>query len=334
MIVPSVSEPTIAARGEVPHPTALGHWKIARTDHWVKNVFVLPGIVVAMSVEPWTGRGLAVRVIAGMLSVCLVASSNYILNEVLDAPYDRLHPLKRNRPVPAGEVSIPLAYAQWIATMLVGLAVALLVSVPLAVTLLVLWLMGCVYNCPPLRCKDQPYLDVLSEAINNPLRLLAGWFMVGSSVFPSLSLVLSYWMVGCYFMAIKRYAELQDIGDAASAAHYRRCFAHYNLDRLLVSIMFYGSAAMLFFGAFTVRYRLELILAYPFVAIVMAMYLKIGLKPHSAAQAPEKLHREPLLMISVILCAVVMTALLFVDIPQMHQIFAPTMRVTQQTDGS
>jgi 4-hydroxybenzoate polyprenyltransferase len=330
MTVPSVAEPTMVGREEVRRPTVLGHWKIARVDHWVKNVFVLPGIVVAMSVEPWTGRQLAVRVVAGILSLCLVASSNYILNEVLDAPYDRLHPFKRNRPVPAGAVSIPVAYAQWIATMLLGLAIALPVSAPLAVTLLVLWLMSCVYNCPPLRCKDQPYLDVLCEAVNNPLRLLAGWFMVGNSVFPSLSLVLSYWMVGCYFMAIKRYAELRDIGDAASAANYRRCFAHYNLDRLLVSIMFYGSAAMLFFGAFSVRYRLELILAYPFIAIVMAVYLQIGLKPHSAAQAPEKLHREPLLMLSVILCAVVMTALLFVDIPPMHRIFAPTMPVTQQ----
>lgn len=307
----------------------MGYLKIARIDHWVKNVFVLPGIVVAMSVEPWMGSQLAVRVFAGMLAVCLVASSNYTINEVLDAPYDRLHPVKRHRPVPAGEVSIPLAYVQWIATMLLGLAISLLVSVPLAATMLILWLMACVYNFPPLRSKDIPYLDVLSEAINNPLRLLAGWFMVGNSVFPSVSLVLSYWMVGCYFMAIKRYAELRDIDDAAAAAHYRRCFAHYNLDGLLVSIMFYGSAAMLFFGAFTVRYRLELILAYPFVAVVMAVYLKIGLKPHSAAQAPEKLHREPLLMISVILCTLVMAVLLFVDIPPMHHIFAPTMPVAE-----
>jgi 4-hydroxybenzoate polyprenyltransferase len=309
----------------VSRPTIVGHLKIARIDHWVKNVFVLPGIAAAMSVEPWSVGPLVVRVLLGMLAVGLVASSNYTVNEVLDAPYDRFHPVKCQRPVPAGEVSIPLAYLQWIVTMLLGVALALAVSVPLAITLFMLWVMGCVYNIPPLRSKDKPYLDVLSEAVNNPLRLLAGWFMVGASVIPSMSLVLSYWMVGCYFMAITRYAEFRDIGDVASAARYRHSFAYYNLDRLLVSIMFYGSAAMLFFGAFTVRYRLELILAYPLVAVVMAVYLKIGLKPHSAAQAPEKLHREPWLMIFVVLCAVAIVVLLFVDIPVMHHMFAPTM---------
>ena len=39
----------------------------------------------------------------------------------------------------------------------------------------VLWVMGCIYNIPPVRSKDLPYLDVLSEAVNNPLRMLAGW---------------------------------------------------------------------------------------------------------------------------------------------------------------
>ena len=133
-------------------------------------------------------------------------------------------------------------------------------------------------------------------------------------------------MVGCYFMAIKRYAELRDIGSAETAASYRRSFRHYTLDRLLISIMFYGSAAMLFFGAFTIRYRFELILAYPLVAVVMAVYLQLGLKPHSAAQAPEKLYREPLLMVSVILCAVALAVLTYVDIPWMQHVFEPTMR--------
>ena len=80
-------------------------------------------------------------------------------------------------------------------------------------------------------------------------------------------------MVGCYFMAIKRYAEYRDIDDPARAAAYRKSFALLHRERLLVSIMFYGSAAMLFLGAFIMRYRLELILAFPLVALVMAMYL-------------------------------------------------------------
>ena len=312
-------------------PSFRGHLKIARIDHWVKNVFVLPGVVAGLSFETWSFRGVALRFAIGMASVCLIASSNYTINEILDAPFDRVHPTKRRRPVPLGEVHVPLAYAQWLVIMLGGMALAATISRAFAATMFVLWMMGCIYNIPPLRSKDQPYLDVLSESINNPLRLLAGWFIVGDSSFPSGSLLMSYWMVGCYFMAIKRFAELRDIGDPRIASAYRRSFAYYNQDRLLVSVMFYGSTAMLFLGTFCMRYRLELLLSYPWIAAVMAVYLKVGLKPASAAQAPEALHRERGLMILVVACAIVIGILLFIDIPVLHRIFAPTMRLSSPT---
>ena len=53
--------------------------------------------------------------------------------------------------------------------------------------------------------------------------------------------------------------------------------------------MFYASAAMLFLGAFVMRYRLELILAFPLVALVMAIYLGLAFKPDSAVQPGEAL---------------------------------------------
>ena len=146
--------------------------------------------------------------------------------------------------------------------------------------------MGCIYNIQPLRSKDLPYLDVLSESINNPLRMLAGWYMTGTLAFPPTSLLVSYWMVGCYFMAIKRYAEYRDIDDPARAAAYRKSFSYYTLQRLLVSIVFYASAAMLFLGAFVMRYRLELILAFPLVALVMAIYLGPGLQARERGREP------------------------------------------------
>jgi hypothetical protein len=88
--------------------------------------------------------------------------------------------------------------------------------------------------------------------------------------------------------------------------------------------MFYAAASMLFFGAFAMRYRLSLILSFPFVALVMAVYLRLGLAPHSAVQAPERLWREPLLMASVVACAIAMTACLFLDAPWLAELIAPT----------
>ena len=73
-----------------------------------------------------------------------------------------------------GLVNIPMAYVQWIVMMLAGVAIGWTVSRPFAATLLALWLMGCAYNIKPLRTKDVPYPDVLTESVNNPLRMLAG----------------------------------------------------------------------------------------------------------------------------------------------------------------
>jgi 4-hydroxybenzoate polyprenyltransferase len=310
----------------IKHPAILGYIQIARVDHWVKNVFVLPGVLVAVSVDRpllagWSWFSFAL----GMLAICLIASSNYVLNEVLDAPSDLAHPTKRNRPVPAGQVNVSWAYLEWIVLLVAGLALALHISRPFAWSLIGLWIMGCIYNIPPIRAKDLPYIDVLSESINNPLRMLAGWYLAGCTLIPPASLLLSYWMIGCYFMAIKRFAEFRDIGDHHQSASYRRSFAFYNEQRLLVSVMFYGSIAMLFFGAFIMRYRVELILAFPLVALVMAKYLSLAFKPDSAVQRPEGLYREPALMVTVIACTVVMIVLLFLNLPILNRIFSPTI---------
>jgi len=98
--------------------------------------------------------------------------------------------------------------------------------------------------------------------------------------------------------------------------------------------MFYGSAAMLFLGAFVMRYRLELILAFPFVALVMAIYLLLGLKPNSTVQRPEGLYREPSLMVAVSVCSVVIAVLMLVDLPWLPNLVAPTAPTAASLLGS
>ena len=308
-----------------------GHLWICRVDHWFKNVFVLPGIIAAIGVDPGhVSPHLWFNIAVGLASVCLVASSNYVVNEVLDAASDRHHPVKHKRPVPSGKVNIPLAFVQWILLMVVGVGLGRLINTAFMLTVLSLWVMGCIYNIRPVRSKDLPYLDVLSESVNNPIRMLAGWFIVGTDSIAPASLLASYWMVGCYFMAMKRYAEFRDIVDPARAAAYRKSFGYYTEERLLVSIMFYGSAAMLFLGAFAFRYRLELILAFPLVSLVMAIYLMLAFRKDSAVQRPEGLYKEPTLMVSVVVCAVVVCIGLLVDIPVLTKIFAPTAPTIEQ----
>ena len=302
------------------------HLSIARLDHSIKNLFVLPGVIVPLSAEPqlWRWQLLGTLALAAV-AITLVACSNYVINEVLDAPFDRLHPTKKNRPAARGLINIPVAYAQWLLMMIAGVGIAIYISKMFAITLVVLWVMGCVYNFPPVRSKDVPYLDVITESVNNPLRMLLGWYAVTSTLVPPISLLIAYWMIGCYFMALKRYSELTEIDDRSAAGAYRASFRHYTPQLLLVSVMFYASAAMLFLGAFIIRYRMELILGFPLVALTMAIYMWIAFKSDSPAQNPEKLYKEPLLMTSFLTTAVVMGVLLFTRMPSLDAVFAPTL---------
>jgi len=299
-----------------------GHLEICRFDHWVKNIFILPGLLIAYSVSPQViDFQFLTNVFIGFLAAGLVASSNYVINEVLDAPFDALHPTKCQRPTPAGRVHIKWAYVQWIALMLIGLALASLVSQALALVLLWLWVMGCIYNIPPVRAKDIPYIDVLVESINNPIRLLVGWYIISPPFQMPASLMISYWMIGAYLMAIKRFAEMRDISRNISARQYRKSFAYYTEQNLLVSIMFYASSSMLFFGAFVMRYRLELILSFPLIAFIMALYLNLAFKEDGSAQAPEKLWKETPLMLASLLCLILMVFLMNVSLPGFTSLF-------------
>src|SRR5205807_7008224 len=90
-------------------------------------------------------------IVTGFLSVGLIASSNYTINELLDAPFDRIHPVKQFRPIPQGLVSAPVAYVQWLALMAAGMGLATLVSRGFVFTMAALWIMGCFYNLHPVR---------------------------------------------------------------------------------------------------------------------------------------------------------------------------------------
>jgi decaprenyl-phosphate phosphoribosyltransferase len=309
------------------------HLQMARIDHWIKNVFVLPGVIVALTMHrllpTWHLVG---KTLVGLLAVGLVASSNYVINELCDAPFDRFHPLKRTRPVPSGAVIIPLAYVQWVALGIAGLVLSWKISQSFGWDMVALLVMGCAYNLRPARTKDVPYLDVITEAINNPLRLLAGWLIVSPTI-PPLTLLLSYWLVGCYFMALKRYAEYRHLKEDGSIAKYRRSLAFFTPELLLFSIVFYAAASMLFFGAFLMRYRLELVLSFPLIATVMAVYFSLAFKSDSPAEHPEKIYREWKFMIVVASCTLVMILCLVVNMPWIYKLLTPTAPVSGAYSG-
>jgi len=148
-----------------------------------------------------------------------------------------------------------------------------------------------------------------------------GWFVVTATTVPPVSLLVAYWMVGAFFMASKRFAEYRSIGDKRRAASYRASFRYYDDNRLLVSMFFYASAAAMFLGIFIIRYHLELILSVPLIAGFFSMYLRVALKPDSAAQAPERLFKESALMFYLVACMAVFVMLMFVRINALYEMF-------------
>src|SRR3546814_15646823 len=71
------------------------------------------------------------------------------------------------------------------------------------------------YNLKPLRTTHKAYLDVISESINNPIRLTLGWTMVDPTTLPPSSLLLAYWTGGAFLMGAKRLSEYRDISTEA-----------------------------------------------------------------------------------------------------------------------
>jgi 4-hydroxybenzoate polyprenyltransferase len=317
----SAAPPGDAARRSA-FETIKDYASIARPDHWCKNAFMILGVLLAYFYHPdlldWASVG---GIAWAVLVTCLVASSNYVLNEILDAPTDLEHPSKRYRPIPSGRVRVPLAYAEWLLLGVVGLTMASAVNRPFLYSALFLLVMGLIYNVPPVRSKDLPYVDVLSESVNNPIRLLLGWFAVTAAEVPPISLLIAYWMIGAFFMATKRFSEYRTIGDPVVAGAYRKSFRHYDEPKLLVSMFFYTTCFALFLGVFIIRYHLELILSFPLIAGFVCYYLMVAFKENSAAQNPERLYRERGLMVFLAICMITFITLMFVHIPKLYELF-------------
>jgi 4-hydroxybenzoate polyprenyltransferase len=245
----------------------------------------------------------------------LIASANYTINEWLDAASDRHHPVKCRRPAASGRLKAGAVYTQWIVLSALGLSIAWYLGHRFMVVATILLIMGVIYNVPPARTKDRPYLDVLSESINNPLRFVLGWTAVVGDIVPPSSILIAYWMGGAYLMAVKRYAEYRFIDNPERAGLYRRSFRHYTETSLLLSAIYYALASAFVLGVFLIKYKIELLLSIPFLALLFVWYLQMGMRHDSVAQNPERLYKERAFMCYVAGIAVLFTILLGVKLP-------------------
>lgn len=293
--------------------------KIARIDHWIKQLFILPGTAAAYLLVVSDLRQLTVvRLLIGLLATSLIASANYVINEWLDAPYDKFHPTKKYRPVVSSNMKGSIVYAEYAVLAIVGLLLALVINRPFLYMEIWLLVMGILYNVKPFRTKDVIYLDVLSESVNNMIRLLMGWFLVTDAFVPPSSILLGYWMGGAFLMAMKRFSEYRMIDNPETAGLYRRSFKFYDEKKLISSAFYYAMISTFCIGVFLVKYRIEYLVAIPFIFVMFAYYMALSFKKDSAAQKPEKLYREKALLVIVAVVVLLLLILTLVDIPALE----------------
>ena len=193
--------------------------QLVRPHHWVKNGFVLAGLLFG---HAWSDPGFVAAALAATAAFCLVSSAVYAFNDALDAARDREHPEKNQRPVARGAISVRAA--QVIAALLAaaGLALAAWTSWQVAALAGAYLALNAAYS---LGLKHVAVVDVFIIAAGFMLRLLAGTWGIG--IQPSRWLLACGFLLTLFLGFAKRRAELERL--AEDAAQHRAVLESYTL---------------------------------------------------------------------------------------------------------
>jgi decaprenyl-phosphate phosphoribosyltransferase len=297
---------------------------IARFDHAIKHVFMIPGILLSIILNNHTSIILS-KLSLGFFSAIMIASANYTINEYLDGPFDKYHPKKKMRPAAKGLIKKPLMIIQYAFFIILGLMTALSIGKIFFISSIIFLIAGLLYNVKPFRIKDVLYFDVILESFNNPIRLMLGWSIISENTIAPLSLIITYWFGGAFLMTSKRLAELRymkEIDMLENLIEYRPNFKKYSENALIIALFVYAIFSSFNAGVFLIKYRYEYILLYPLIVLLFTYYLFLTLQSNSIVQAPEKLFKDTRLMMILVLLIVSFFGLTALDINFINSIFA------------
>jgi 4-hydroxybenzoate polyprenyltransferase len=240
-----------------------------RPRQWVKNLFVFAGVVFAQQLF---SPALAVA-LAAFIIFCGLSGAIYLLNDVADRERDRLHPVKRTRPIASGELPVTRAVTIAIVLIVAGLGAAWLIARPFAVAALAYVALLSAYSA---WLKHLVIADVLAVALGFVLRAVAGALAIGVAI--------SGWLIICtlqiaLFLALgKRRHEYLSLGD--DAVRHRPILAQYSAGLLDQMIAVVTASAITAYALYTMspetvaKFQTQLLpVTLPFVLYGIFRYL-------------------------------------------------------------
>jgi decaprenyl-phosphate phosphoribosyltransferase len=201
--------------------------KAMRPHQWVKNLFVVAPLVFAeraSELQNLIDIGLAFGLF------CLFSGCVYILNDLMDVEQDRVHPVKKKRPIASGRLPVKTAWVALVVILAGASAGAFALSVALGGIGCAYFALNVAYS---MALKHVPFVDVSIIAAGFVLRIYGGA--------AAIDVPLSIWLIGCTFLLAaflglgKRKHELLTSGDGASKQ--RKVLRYYRLEAVRLAMI-------------------------------------------------------------------------------------------------
>ncbi len=286
-----------------------------RPRQWTKNLVLFAGLVFSKNAAD---PALAVRSVLAFICFCLASGAIYIINDIADREADRLHPVKRHRPIASGALA-PGAAAAWAVVLIAGTTVlAYFLGQAFFIVFLVFVVLNLLYS---FRLKQVVGLDVLSIAVGFVLRAIAG---VNVLVEVEPDIELSPWLLVCtLFLALflglgKRRAELAQLDQ--DARRHRKSLANYSIGLLNQMIAMVSAATVISYSIYTIapgtvqKFHTEnLVYTIPFVVYGLLRYLYLVFEKEGGGSPSEVLLTDAPLLVTVLLWVLVATGVLYLS---------------------
>lgn len=174
--------------------------KEIRVYQWVKNLLLFIPALMAHQ----TSSSLYIEIIFAFLAFSVLASSVYVLNDLLDLDADRLHPRKKNRPFASGNLSLAYGFLLLPVLILLSFSISILyLPLEFTLTLFVYYLITNLYS---FKLKRIEIVDIITLGVLYTIRIIAGGFAVDIEITPWLLAFSMFLFVS--LALLKRYTEL------------------------------------------------------------------------------------------------------------------------------